>query len=1072
MSRALRRFPRLQHALGGPTPLTVRFSAAHREVLGRIVEGPLPAGLALDGHEAELFRDVYYDTPALDLRRRGATVGVRFHANGELTLAVEVRASPHDGLPASTAETARVADPQSLFTGDSEAAWMLRALVDPALLEPWLTVETRRRIRCATEDAPDDALAVEIACDERTVRDRDVAAELFEVEVRLGDDTPEGRAAARALEETFGLTLLTGDPLRRWLRGLDDAEVAWLEESVRSARRVAVVLFRGGCAALLNRGGALQVPTGPGTGLEAARRVMRTLLGAEGRIRLIGTGPGSVRHPATEVWVSEDAELRTEPAGLVQLPVDELIEAVGSPALRDGATLAALHVLVRSGLAVHPVSGDWDDEAARRVLRAAPPWIAPASELADDALPAGTLLNPELSVLAFNRRVLELAGDAEVPLLERVRFLSIFGGNLDEFFRVRVAGYKRQLAQGNEKPGLDGVAPREQLDAVGTRARRLADAAYRLLFDRLLPELRRVGVEVVRRGDLEPDERSWLREYYDTDVHAVLTPMAAGPGHPFPHIRNQRPALAAILREPLTGGERLGLVELPDGLPRFVALPGGERWVPLEAVIVDNLHRLYPGMEVDSASAFRVTRSAELHVDPAHTADLLQAVEEEVRRRRFRPVVRVEVDDSMPERLRGLLLRELRHEAPDQAWPLGDDDVYGVEGLNDLRGLRELASARDGAALHWPPAEPGEPLDPAVPMMEVLNRGEVLVEFPGDSFEATVERFVLEAAEDPDVVAVKLALYRTNRKSRIVEALRRASSRGKQVVALVELTARFDEERNIAWARHLRSSGIHVVYGLPGLKVHAKVALVVRREAGGVRRYAYVGTGNLNATTAAAYTDLGLLTADPGITDEVGELFNMLGGAGGEPRFNRLLVAPHTMRARFVAMIDREAEHARAGRGGEIVAKVNGLADREIIAALYRASQAGVRVELIVRSLCALRPGVWNLSENIRVISILGRYLEHARIFRFHNGGDPEYYIGSADWRTRNLSRRVEVACPVRAPDHRARLDAILHVQLEHPRAWELGSDGTYYQRPERAPRDPALPPSDPDRRPFIPVPG
>jgi polyphosphate kinase len=417
----------------------------------------------------------------------------------------------------------------------------------------------------------------------------------------------------------------------------------------------------------------------------------------------------------------------------------------------------------------------------------------------------------------------------------------------------------------------------------------------------------------------------------------------------------------------------------------------------------------------------------------------------------------VEVEDAMVPRLRSLLLRELRHDTPEQVWPLGDEDVYEVEGLIDLRGLRELASLELDDA-RWEPEVPRAPLDPAVPMVEALRRGEVLVEFPRDSFEATVERFVVEAAEDPDVVAVKLALYRTNRRSRIVEALRQASSEGKQVVALVELTARFDEERNIEWARYLRSAGIHVVYGMPGLKVHAKVALVVRREADGVRRYAYVGTGNLNATTAAAYTDLGLLTADPGITGEVAELFNALTGAGVEPRHDLLLVAPAGMRDRFVAMVEREAAHARAGRGGQVVAKVNGLADRDLIAALYRASEAGVQVELIVRSLCALRPGVAGLSENVRVVSVLGRYLEHARIFRFANAGAPEYYIGSADWRTRNLSRRVEVACPVRDPAHRARLDAILAEQLAHPRAWELGSDGTYYRRPDIAPRDPALP--------------
>lgn len=1050
--------------------MTVRFAAPSRDTLDRIAAGPLPPAIVAEACDTELFRDVYYDTSSLDLRRRGATVGVRHHPDGGLTLAVEVRTSA-DGLPESTVERVEGGEVGELLSRDSEPARMLRALADPALLEPWLTVETRRRVRCQAEDAPADVLAIEIACDERTVRDRDVSAELFEVEVRLADDTAEGRAAARALEEMFGLTLLTGDPLRRWMNSLDQAEISWLEHAVRSARRVAVLLFRDGRAVLLSRGGALQVPAGEGTGLEAARRVLRTQLNAEGRIRLLGTGPGSARHPATEVWVSEDAEVRAEPAGFVRLPVDELIEAVGSPALRDEATLAALHVLVRSGLAVHPVEGGWEDAEARKILRTALPSIDPAPSISEEELPPGSILNPELSVLAFNRRVLELAGDARVPLMERMRFLSIFGGNFDEFFRVRAAVFKRQLAQGNEKPTMDGISPREQLDALGTRARRLADAAYRLLFDRLLPELRKHGVEIVRRSELEPDERSWLRDYYDAEVHAVLTPLAAGPGHPFPHIRNQRPALVAILREPLTGGERLGIVELPDGLPRFVALPGGGRYVPLEVVIVDNLYRLYPGMEVDGASAFRVTRSAELNLAAERAPDLLQAVEEEVRRRRSHPVVRVEVDDAMPVRLRDLLLRELRHESPDQAWPLGVEDVYGVEGLIDLRGMRELAQAGKDDALRWKPEEPKHPLDPTVPIVDVLRGGEVLLEFPRDSFESTVERFVVEAAEDPDVVAIKLALYRTNRTSRIVEALRRASSRGKQVVALVELTARFDEERNIAWARHLRASGIHVVYGLPGLKVHAKVALVVRREAIGVQRYAYVGTGNLNATTAAAYTDLGLLTADPGLTGEVSELFNMLSGAGGEPRFNRLLVAPHTMRACFVDLIAREAAHARAGRPAEIVAKVNGLADREIIAALYRASRAGVRVELIVRSLCALRPGVAGMSENIRVISILGRYLEHARIFRFGNGGDPDFYIGSGDWRTRNLSRRVEVACPVRDPAHRTRLDAILRAQLDDPRAWELGSDGTYYQRPDEAPRDPALPASEPGRLPFVFVP-
>lgn len=1052
-----------------PEGLVVRFAAPDRKTLERVAAEALPGPPDPSGGPSprpEVFRDVYYDTPEMDLRRRGATIGVRFHATGDLTLAVEVRAAA-DGLPDAAADTGRGAGPESLFAAESEAGAFLRALVDPARLQPWLEVETRRRLRAGTVYG---GLAVEIACDERMVRDRDVSAELFEVEVRLGDDAPEAREAARTLEERFGLTLLTGDPLARWCRSLEETEVDWLEESVRAARRVAVVVYAAGRVVLLSRGGALQVPAGMGTGIDAARRILREALGMEGRVRLMGTGPGSERQPATEVWLSEDAESVRGAADVVRLPIDELVRAAGTPAVRDAATLAALHVLARSDLPIHPLHPDWaeDEAAARDVLRVTPPIAPPASAVPDEELPRGTLLNPELSVLAFNRRVLELAGDPEVPLLERLRFLSIFGGNLDEFFRVRVAGFKREVVQGSARLSLDGVAPREQLDAVGTRARRLADMGYRLLFGQLLPELRRHDVEVVRRTGLDARERAYLREYYDTRVHALLTPLAAGPGHPFPHIRNQRPAVVALLREPLTGGERLGVVELPDGLPRFVPLPRGRRFATLEMVIVDNLHRLYPGMEADAASTFRVTRSAELTLDRTPVADLLQAVEEEVRRRRSRPVVRVEVEDAMTPRLRELLLRELRHDTPDQAWPLGDEDVYEVEGLIDLRGVRELASL-ELKGMTWPPEEPEEPFDADVPIVETLRERELLVEFPRHSFEATVERFVLEAAEDPDVVAIKLALYRTNRRSRIVEALRRASSRGKQVVALVELTARFDEERNIEWARSLRRAGIHVVYGLPGLKVHAKVALVVRREADGVRRYAYVGTGNLNATTAAAYTDLGLLTADPGITGEVAELFNRLTGAGGaDAELRLLLLAPDTMRDRFVAMVEREITHARAGRGGHVVAKVNGLADRDLIAALYRASQAGVTVDLIVRGLCALRPGVAGLSENVRVVSVLGRYLEHARIFRFANGGDPEYYIGSADWRTRNLSRRVEVAAPVRDPRHRARLDQILGEQLGHPRAWELGSDGTYYRRPERAPRDPSLPPPDPDRVAFI----
>jgi len=1036
----------------------VRFTARGRDVLDRIATETLPDGLRGGQAETCFFREVFFDTPEGDLERRGAWVRVRVNEDGTQALAVEVLGAGPDGVfpdaPLRRAlEVGPDVEPRDLFAADTEHGRLLRALVEPDRLVPWMEVETRRRVRRVRRD---DQARAEVFCDDMTVREADLSAELAEVEIRVDRDAKGRKKLLRALELEYGLDPVT-DPLpTRARRTLAEEEVDWLEEAVRASRRVAVVAFDEGRVALRNEGRLLRLPTGEGTGEETCRRVLReTFDHPAARVRLVGTAPGSVRRPATEVWLAEGlaGPLPALGTGVLHLPLGELLQMVGSPALRDDATLAALHVLARSEL---PLEAEIrrTEAAEPHILRSIPD-VEMELETGDPAeLPAGALLNMELSLLAFNRRVLALAMDERVPLMERVRFVSIFGANMDEFFRVRVSGFKRQLSEGSTKRTMDGVTPEQQLDAIGIRARRLADSSYRVLHTELLPALREHGVVIVEPDALTPEDDDFLRGYYEGSVHAVLTPLAAGPGHPFPHIRNLRPAVAAILREPLTGTERLGIVELPDGLPRFIPLPGDGRFLPLEALVRGALPRLYPGVEVEVASTFRVTRSAELHLHDRSAADLLNAVQEEVRQRRFRPVVRLEVESEMPPRMRDILLRELQYEVPERVSALGESDVYSLPQPIDLRAVREL-DVVDEPGLHYPPApEHTSPITADRPIFDVLKEGEVLVSFPEDSFEATVERFVLEAAEDPDVLAIKLALYRTNRKSRLVEAMRKASARGKQVVALVELTARFDEESNIEWARHLRQHGIHVIYGIPGLKVHAKVALVVRRETAGVRRYAYVGTGNLNATTAAAYTDLGILSADPGLGEDVNELFNILSGAGGTPVFKHLLVAPYNMRRRFLEMIAREAEHARAGRGGHIQAKFNGLADREMIAALYRASRAGVQVDLIVRSLCSLRPGVRGLSDNIRVFSILGRYLEHARIFRFANAGEPEYFIGSADWRTRNLSRRVEVVAPIRDPAHRARLDAILAAQLDDPYAWELGPDGTYYQRPETPPRD------------------
>jgi polyphosphate kinase len=1044
---------------GPPATTTLRFDPGAPGVLDALAAGPAPEGLRAGPVRTFVFRDVYHDTADGDLEQRGAWAGVRHHSDGTRTLTVRSAADVEGGRVLSVELPA--ADGDEPLAGLSEPARLLRAMVDPARLVPRVELETHRRVR---DFASPDGHVGEAACDAVTVRGGDLRTRLDEVELRLPEGADAEHPVAAALRHAHGLRRVEEDRLERARHALRERELDLLESAVRTARRVAVVAVEGGRIALRRDRAALRVPAGEGAGEESARRVLRECFGHDGaRVRMLGTGPGGPEHAAVEVWLAEGVHDDEDAAcEIVRIPLEELLAAVGSPALRDRETLAALHVVARSALPREPLAeGDPDAEARARATLAA---VAAADAKAAEQLPSGTLLNMELSILAFNRRVLGLAEDARVPLLERVRFLSIFSANTDEFFRVRVAGFKRQVALGSEKRTIDGVTPQEQLDAIGVRSRKLMERAYALLLDSLLPELARQNVHLVSLATLAAHERDFVREFYARQVHPILLPLTAGAGNPFPHVRNLRPALAGLVRDPQTDERRLGIVELPDGLPRLVSLPGGRRLIPLEEVIRDAFGTLYPGMEVEAPCAFRVTRSAELHLEREQVEDLLHAVEEQVRKRRFRPVVRLEVEAAMPDAVRAMLLRELQYEVPNRPAALGDDDVYPVPSFVDLRGVRELAEL-EGEGLFYPPAPPpSEPLDAARPVLDQLRTADVLVSFPEDSFQHTVERLVIEAAADPDVLAIKLALYRTNAKSRIVEALARAAARGKQVVALVELTARFDELSNIQWARHLRSFGIHVVYGVPGLKVHAKIALVVRREPGAVRRYAYVGTGNLNAATAAFYTDLGLLTADEGIVSELNGVFNALTGGAGPHDYTQLLVAPWNMRRRFVQMIDREADHAESGAGGHITAKFNGLADREIIAALYRASRAGVRIDLLVRGICSLRPGVSGLSENIRVYSALGRYLEHSRIFRFRNAGDPEYFIGSADWRTRNLSSRVEVAVPIRHPVHRARLDGILEHDLARPDLWELGADGTYYQRPEQAPREPSLSPPDLDR--------
>jgi polyphosphate kinase len=666
--------------------------------------------------------------------------------------------------------------------------------------------------------------------------------------------------------------------------------------------------------------------------------------------------------------------------------------------------------------------------------------------LVGDAPEHPRLLNRELSWLDFDARVLSLADAPSVPLLERAKFLAIFASNLDEFFQVRVAGLKDQLAAGLGRVSADGLGPAEQLKAIRARVDDLTRHQDRIFLTEVVPALGEQGIRLSDWDELDDEDRSYLVDFFEQQVFPVLTPLAVDPGHPFPYISNLSLNLAVLVQDPLTGERRFARVKVPDLLPRFVVMPDGERFVPLEQVIARHLGALFPGMAVSSHEAFRVTRNADLTLEEEEAEDLLAAVEVELRRRRFGRAVRLEISSSMDEETLELLLREL---------DLERDDVYASESPLDLGGLWDVW-ALPRPDLKDPPHRSvtqdrlAGPDGETPNLFERIRAGDILLHHPYDSFTTSVTAFIRQAAADPKVLAIKQTLYRTSADSPIVGALIRAAERGKQVVALVEVKARFDEQANVAWARALEEAGVHVVYGLVGLKTHSKTALVVRQEEAGIRRYCHVGTGNYNERTARLYEDIGLLTCDPEVGADLTQLFNYLTGYGRQERFRKLMVAPGPLRPRLADLIANEAM-APAGTG-RITMKMNSLVDAQMIEALYAASAAGVEVDLIVRGICCLRPGVAGLSERIRVRSIVGRFLEHSRIFHFANGngpGRPAYWFGSADLMPRNLDRRVEAVVPVDEPTLQARLQQVLDVNLaDDELAWELLPDGAWRKVP------------------------
>ncbi|MDQ3402776.1 MAG: RNA degradosome polyphosphate kinase [Actinomycetota bacterium] len=679
-------------------------------------------------------------------------------------------------------------------------------------------------------------------------------------------------------------------------------------------------------------------------------------------------------------------------------------------------------------------------------MPSAPPAVTPAEAVTD--LPDDRYLNREVSWLDFNARVLALAEDSSQPLLERAKFLAIFASNLDEFYMVRVAGLKRRIETGLSVRSADGLTPREQLGYISRRNEELVEQHSRAFEERVRPELAERGIKIAAWSEITDAERVRLSNYFRDQVFPVLTPLAVDTAHPFPYISGLSLNLAVTVRDPEGGIERFARVKVPDNVPRLVPIDrsADERvaiFLPVEELIAAHLSTLFTGMDLMEVHAFRVTRNADLEVEEDRDEDLLKALERELAQRRFGPSVRLEVSDDMSEHMLQLLLRELE---------VHPNDVVVLRGLLDLSCLWQLYDV-DRKELKDPPFVPAT--HPAFAERETpksvfatLREGDVLVHHPYDSFSTSVQRFVEQAAGDPHVLAIKQTLYRTSGDSPIVDALIDAAEAGKQVVALVELKARFDEQANIKWARALEKAGVHVVYGLVGLKTHCKTALVVRQEGSTIRRYCHIGTGNYNPKTARLYEDVGLLTADPSIGADLTDLFNVLTGYARQDTYRSLLVAPYGVRRGIVERIGNEVEHHLAGRPAGIRMKVNSLVDEQVIDALYRASMAGVSVDVVVRGICALKPGIVGLSENIHVRSILGRFLEHSRVFHFV--GAKEHWIGSADMMHRNLDRRVEVQVPVTDPRLTKQLDATFDSALDPTtRCWVLTNSGEWLPSPD-----------------------
>ncbi len=1025
-----------------------RWDAPGGDALGRLVAEGAPFALSVTTPRRTDFRDVYFDTADGALLAQDVSCVLRHHGAGHGTLVV---ARGFDGAsdgPTGAGTAIEIGHSAvEVLTRDNAATRQLRPFVDPSALAPWLELATTRQAVHAASRRWFRKSSYTLASDTMTVRAAGLSAVFHEVAMHVQRDGRPGAAdVGEALAARLGLRASTVERRVRAhaLRSALEHEAS--ARRVRDGGRVAMVALDGPRVAAVRDASGWRLPVLEGSGELTARLLLQRILGTSGGdVQLVSTTDGDREGRAPlEVWSCtglDHSALAVGRGAVAWLPIEELLAHIETREVHDAATRAALVSLTRSDTLRWLVSLP---STAQPSGRRAPRQGAERQGAPREGAASVPAIDADLSLLSFNERVLSLATDGATPLLDRLRYVAIVGANIDEFVSVRLG---RLRARG--RPGGDGEIAhpaRQRLRRVRARLARLyaeRDAAL----TGTLAALRASGLAVERLQDLGAADQAALDEQFRALVYPLLTPRAlsALPGYRRGVIAARQLHLAVVHREPSTGLRQLAVVAIPPSVPHFLSLPGGSTFVALEEVLRRHVPMLFPGRVLDGAYAFRVGRHADLDLDEAVAGSLLHAVDEHARRRARRPIVQVEVEPGMPRDIRRLLLRELALEPGVRAAGLDEDDVVEVPGFLDVTGFRQLADL-PRAELRFAPHGARDPLAREACLWTALRREDLLVHHPYDDFAATVVRFFEAAADDPDVIAIKVSLYRTGDTSPIADALRRAALAGKEVSVFVELRARFDEERNVHWTRCLEEAGVHVVHGVPGIKTHAKVALVVRREPDGPQRYAHVATGNYNAATARLYTDLGLFTTRTRVCDDVTDLFNALtsGQVPDHIGFRDCLVAPGGLATDLVTRIAGEAAHARAGRPARIRLQVNGVADPQVVEALYDAARAGVEVDLVVRGLCTLRPGVPGHSERIRVVSLVGRYLEHARIYTFANGGQPAYFIGSADLRARNLRRRVEVLVPIVEPAQCERLDAMLDAAMADPTGWRLQSDESY----------------------------